>query len=98
MSLEIESGKSYSGETVKALLDAVESAARDKITAAFAQGYKQGLLDSYPDVAYWQSLSKNMSDAAKKSAPGWGVVIGVAGVAVVVGVASGLLLGAYALR
>jgi len=94
LSLEIESDKYYSGETVKALLDAVETVARDKIAAAFNEGYKQGLLDSYPDAAYWQSLSMYMSNTAKTSAAslGWGTVLGVSGVVGIICFAGGLLV------
>lgn len=88
----IESGTSYSGETVKALLDGVWREAADQIRAAYDEGYKQGLLDSYPDAVYWQKLSENMRASAQRqaAAPGWGVVIGVSGGSLVAGFAVGV--------
>jgi predicted membrane protein len=87
LSLEISSDKFYSGETVKTLLDAVGSVAKDKITTAFNEGYKQGLLDAYPDAIYWQNLAVSMTAAAKKSATlDWGTTALISGVSFIIGV------------
>lgn len=97
----IESEKSYSGETVKALLDAVYEEAAKQIKVAYDEGYKAGMLDSYPDGAYWESLAQSMKMAAEKSAsaPGWGTVIGVSVGTMVVGFAAGVVVSAvYALN
>lgn len=83
---------------VRELLDAVELVAKNKITAAYNEGYKQGLLDAYPDAAYWQSLSASMSDAAKKSAsPGWGTAALIGGISLVVGFIGGQLFNSFVL-
>ena len=88
----IELETSYSGETVKALLDAVALEAAEQIRAAYNEGYKQGLLDAYPDAAYWQSLSESIQTAAQHqaAAPSWGVVIGVSSGTLIVGFAAGV--------
>lgn len=88
----IESGTSYSGATVKALLDAVWEEAAIQIRAAYDEGYKAGMLDSYPDAAYWKSLSEGMQAAAKRqaAAPGWGAVVGASGGGLVIGFAAGM--------
>ncbi len=93
----IESGRSYEGTTVQELLDAVWEEAAAQIRAAYDEGYKAGLLDSYPDAAYWQSLSKAMEAQARIQAqsPGWGVVLGVSGGSLVIGFAAGVVACMY---
>lgn len=93
----IESGKSYEGTTVRDLLDAVWEEAAIQIRAAYDEGYKAGLLDSYPDAAYWQSLSKAMEARARIQAqsPGWGVVLGASGGSLVIGFAAGVVACMY---
>jgi hypothetical protein len=93
----IESGRSYEGTTVRDLLDAVWNEAAARIRVAYDEGYKAGLLDSYPDAAYWESLSKAMESQAKRqaSAPGWGVVLGASGGSLVIGFAAGVVACIY---
>ena len=64
---------------------------------AYDEGYKAGLLDSYPDAAYWESLSKAMESQAKRqaSAPGWGVVLGASGGSLAIGFAAGVVACMY---
>lgn len=82
---------------VRDLLDAVWEEAAIQIREAYAEGYKAGLLDSYPDAAYWQSLSQAMADQArdKGKSPGWGVVLGASGGSLVVGFAAGMAVCMY---
>lgn len=71
------------------------SVATGKISSAYSEGYKAGLLASYPDRAYWESLAKNVQSAAKISAgatsPGWGLTIGLSAGTLVIGFAAGVL-------
>ena len=82
---------------VRDLLNAVWEEAAIQIRAAYAEGYKAGLLDSFPDAAYWQNLSMAMEAKARSQAqaPGWGVVLGASGGSLVVGFAAGMAVCMY---
>lgn len=62
----IESGLSYPGTTVQALLRAAESEAGAAIEGAYAEGYKSGLLEAAPERDYWKSLAASWKAEANE--------------------------------
>lgn len=83
----LESGKSYPAELVAELLDAAVAEGQIAVKNAYNEGYKAGLLDAAPGMAYWQEIAKEYQAAAKPQGPTWGAVILSGFVGLLIGVA-----------
>lgn len=58
--MQIEPSATYSGTLVLDLLDAVKKTAENEIERAYAEGYKQGLLEVSPEAAALEFLNKEL--------------------------------------
>jgi len=83
----LESGKSYPADLVVHLLDAAIAEGQIAVKNAYNEGYKAGLLDAAPGMAYWQEIAKEYQAAAKPQGPTWGAVILSGFVGLLIGVA-----------
>lgn len=70
----LESGKSYPANLIAELLDAAVAEGQIAVKNAYNEGYKAGLLDAAPGMAYWQEIAKEYQAAAKDRGPTWGTV------------------------
>lgn len=68
----IEPSEMYSGQTVLKIIDVIKNEAEKAIENSFAEGYKQGLLESAPDTEFYktqndllQKENKELSDKTK---------------------------------
>ena len=87
----LEPGRSYPAEVVAQLLDAAVAEGRDKVKAAYDQGYKAGALDYGPSSAYWEATASVWNAEARATAqrPTWGTVALAGGGGFAVGVGFG---------
>lgn len=83
----LESGKSYPADLVAELLDAAVAEGQIAVKNAYNEGYKAGLLDAAPGMAYWQEIAKEYQTAAKPRVGPWGTVILSGFVGLLIGVA-----------
>ena len=85
MKFRLDSTKSYTAQEVQELLDIVVEEAEKSITEAYNAGYKQGVLEYKPDVAYWKTQAEGFETLLKaERRKKWlwslgGVSIGLAG-------------------
>nr|DAO73837.1 MAG TPA: hypothetical protein [Caudoviricetes sp.] len=81
----IDLTRNYTGLEVQELLDIVVEEAEKSITEAYNAGYKQGVLEYKPDVAYWKTQAEGFETLLKaERRKKWlwslgGVSIGLAG-------------------
>lgn len=61
----IDLTKNYTGQEVQELLDIVIEEAEKSITEAYNAGYKQGVLEYKPDVAYWKTQAEGFETLLK---------------------------------
>ena len=57
--------RNYTGQEVQELLDIVVEEAEKSITEAYNAGYKQGVLEYKPDVAYWKTQAEGFETLLK---------------------------------
>lgn len=70
----IEPEKSYSGSVVLRLLELAEAEIDEAVNAAYAEGYKAGLLAALPDKVYFEALSERLEGdllRKRRKPPGW---------------------------
>lgn len=85
MKFRLDSTKSYTAQEVQEFLDIVVEEAEKSITEAYNAGYKQGVLEYKPDVAYWKTQAEGFETLLKaERRKKWlwslgGVSIGLAG-------------------
>ena len=81
----IDLTRNYTGQEVQELLDIVVEEAEKSITEAYNAGYKQGVLEYKPNVAYWKTQAEGFETLLKaERRKKWlwslgGVSIGLAG-------------------
>ena len=81
--LGIDLTKNYSGKEVVELLEIVMEESELAIESAYKEGYKQAIVETKPDVLYWEKMYKEQK---KKTVKNSLIFSGV-------GLASGFILG-----
>lgn len=64
--LTLDLTRSYSAQEVQKILQIVQEEYEKSIDTAFAEGYKQGLLEALPQKEYYKVLSEDLQVEAKK--------------------------------
>lgn len=91
--MQIEPSATYSGTLVLDLLDAVKKTAENEIERAYAEGYKQGLLEVSPEAAGLKNLNKSLTEEIKNLQRNrWRDYILVGGGCLVVGTLTGIII------
>jgi hypothetical protein len=95
----VDESATYSGQTVQAIIDAIIAEANAEIETAFAEGYKQGVLEYAPETERLSVISKSLwleleKERRRAVIPVWQSALWTAGGALV-GSGIGYLFGRF---